>query len=267
MDLVFIGYGTIAHIIGAELKTQHMAEIKIVGVLDPVITEDQTRELFAENISVYKDIDQVIERKPDLVIEAANAAVAKKYTPFLLSKGINVMSMSVGAYLDPEVMKKIRNEARGRLYLSSGALPCVDAVKAASVRGINLVQLTTRKRPLALSGAPGLSDLDVELDKIKEPCVVFEGNAIEAVKAFPANVNIAATLSLAGVGPLRTNVKIIADPSVTRNIHTILVEGDFGKLESTIECMPSENPKTSLIAALSAIALLKDLISPVKIGS
>lgn len=267
MNLVFVGYGTIGHLIGTELKTEQFAEIKVIGVLDPVLTEGKARELFTEKISVYKDINQVIEIKPDLVIEAANTEVAKQYTPLLLSKGINVMSMSVGAYLDVEVMSKIKNEAKGRLYISSGALPCVDAVKAASVRGINVVQLTTRKRPLALRGAPGLAHSDIDLDKITEPRVVFEGNAFEAVKAFPANVNIAATLSLAGVGPLRTNVKIIADPFVERNIHTILLEGDFGKLESTIECLPSDNPKTSLIAALSAIALLKDLITPIKIGS
>jgi len=267
MDLVFVGYGTIAHIIESELKKQKMSEIKIVGILDPAVSDDQAKELFAENILVFKNIDQLVERKPDLVIEAANAEVAKKYTPILLSKGINVMSMSVGAYLDPVVMKQINSEAKANLYLSSGALPCVDTVKAASVRGIDVVQLITRKRPLALAGAPGLADLDIELDKITEPLVVFDGNAIEACKAFPANVNIAATLSLAGIGPVKTKVKIIADPSVERNIHSIFVKGDFGKLESTIECLPSENPKTSLIAGLSAISLLKNLVAPIKIGS
>lgn len=267
MDLVFLGFGTIANIIVSELEKEKMTEMKVRGALDPVITGERKKELQAKGISIYGGIEEIAARSPDLVIEAANHEVAKKYIPYLLSKGIDVLSMSVGAYLDPGVMEQIRNEALGKLYISSGALPCVDTIKAAAIRSITSVQLTTRKRPLALAGAPGLADLDVDLEKITEPLVVFDGNALEAVKVFPANVNIAATLSLAGVGPQNTMVKIIADPSVSRNIHNVVVEGDFGKLESTVECMPSENPKTSMIAALSAISLLKGFTGKIKIGS
>jgi len=267
MKLVFLGFGTIANLIYSEIKQGKLPGIEAIGVLDPVLQREKAGELSAYGFSVFKDLEEVVSRSPDLVVEAASQQAAKENVPFILSHGIDVLSLSVGAYLDRGVMDQIKKSARGRLYISSGALPCVDAVKAASMGRIDRVELITRKRPKALLGAPGLNQQDVDIESITEAYTVFQGNAAEAVKLFPANVNIAATLSLAGIGPEKTLVKIIADPDLKVNVHQLHLSGDFGILDATIECLPSSNPKTSLIAASSAITVLKNFNSMVKIGN
>lgn len=267
MKLIFLGFGTIANLIYSEIKQEKLPGIEAIGVLDPALKREKAGELSKYGFSVFKDLEEIVSRSPDLVVEAASQQAAKENVPFILSHGIDVLSLSVGAYLDRGVMDQIKKSAKGRLYISSGALPCVDAVKAASMGRIDRVELITRKRPKALLGAPGLSQQDVDIENITEAYTVFQGNAAEAVKLFPANVNIAATLSLAGIGPEKTLVKIIADPDLKVNVHQLHLSGDFGNLDATIECLPSSNPKTSLIAASSAITVLKNFNSMVKIGN
>lgn len=267
MRLVFFGYGTIARIIRAELGRRSPAGLRVAGCLDPALSAEAIRELEGEGLRVYPDLEQIIQARPELVVEAAGQTAARTAVPRLLAAGLDVLSMSVGAYLDPEVMERVRREGRGKLLLSSGALPGVDVLRAAAVRGITSAALTTRKHPRSLAGAPGLARLDFDLATITEARPVFSGSAREAVRLFPANVNIAATLSLAGIGPDRTRVTIIADPGVTTNIHTVSLTGEFGSYTATVECLPSSNPKTSLVAALSAVALLEGLVAPVRIGT
>ena len=121
---------------------------------------------------------------------------------------------------------------------------------------------------MGLVGAPHVEALGIKLETIEKETLLFEGTASEAVKAFPANVNVAATISLAGIGFERTKVRVIADPTLSRNVHEITVEGEFGKLSTRVENLPSpENPKTSYLAALSAISTLKKILSPVQIGT
>jgi len=130
------------------------------------------------------------------------------------------------------------------------------------------VVLTTSKPPAGLAGAPFVAENQIDLDEIKERTVLFEGTAQEAVKAFPANINVAASLSLAGIGPQRTQVRIIADPELSANVHQIEVIGKFGKLTTRTENLPSpSNPKTSYLAALSAVATLKSITEAAKIGT
>jgi len=267
MNLVFLGFGTIANLIYLELVEKKLSSIEVVGVLDPWLTEARISELKEQGLIIFDDLKQLIENSPNLVVEAANGQAVKECVPSLLSNGIDVLSMSVGAYLDQGLMDKVKIEAKGKLYFPSGALPCVDAIKAASMREIKVAELTTCKPPKALLGAPGLDRLKVDIERITDPCIVFSGNALEAVKLFPANVNIAATLSLSGIGPSKTVVKIIADPNIKVNTHSINISGEFGNLNATIECLPSSNPKTSLIAALSAIAFLRNFDSSINIGT
>lgn len=267
MRLVFLGFGTIARIIHAELARKRLAGLEVLGCLDPALAAEGARDLAGKGLRVFPDLEGLIEAKPDLVVEAASQQAAREAVPRLLAQGLDVLSMSVGAYLDPEVMARIRREGRGTLYISSGALPGVDVLKAAAVRGITSASLTTRKHPRSLAGAPGLAKIDFDPASLAEARPVFEGTAREAVALFPANVNIAATLSLAGIGPERTRVTIIADPAVTTNMHTIALHGEFGRYTATIECLPSSNPKTSLIAALSAVALLEGMVQPIRIGT
>lgn len=216
------------------------------------------------------DVPELIEAV-DLVVECASQSAVKEVVISALCKGKDTMIMSVGALTDEGLLRHIRELAcknNCRVYLPSGAIVGLDGLKSASVAKIDSVLLTTRKPPRSLEDAPYILQHNINLDTLKKATIIFEGNAEEAVKGFPANVNVAATLSLAGAGAKRTKVRIIADPALKRNVHEILVEGDFGKFETRVENVPSPgNPKTSYLAALSAIATLKKIVEPIQIGT
>ena len=207
----------------------------------------------------------------DLVVESASQSAVSFIVPQALEAGCDVMILSVGALADKELREKLFELARKnncKLYFPSGAVVGIDGLNSASSAGISSVTLTTRKPPSGLAGAPHIAALGIDLGKIEKETLLFEGPASEAVKAFPANVNVAATISLAGIGFEKTVVRVIADPSLSRNVHEIAVEGEFGKFTTRVENLPSpENPKTSYLAALSAISTLKKVLNPVQIGT
>ncbi len=207
----------------------------------------------------------------DLVVECASQSAVREVAIPALKKGKDVMIMSIGALADEGLLRQIRDLARKndcRVYLPSGAIVGLDGLKSASITKIKSVTLTTRKSPASLKGAPYIVQHNINLDALKKATILFEGSAEDAVKGFPANVNVAATLSLASIGAKRTKVRIIADPTLKRNVHEILVEGDFGRFETRVENVPSpSNPKTSYLAALSAIATLKKIAEPIQIGT
>lgn len=210
-------------------------------------------------------------RSVDLVVESASQSAVSFIVPQALEAGCDVMILSVGALADKELREKLFELARKnncKLYFPSGAVVGIDGLNSASSAGISSVTLTTRKPPSGLAGAPHIAALGIDLGKIEKETLLFEGPASEAVKAFPANVNVAATISLAGIGFEKTVVRVIADPSLSRNVHEIAVEGEFGKFTTRVENRPSpENPKTSYLAALSAISTLKKVLNPVQIGT
>ncbi len=207
----------------------------------------------------------------DLVIESASQNAVRLLVPRVLEAGCDVMILSVGALADEELRKKLFRLAQQnncKLYFPSGAVVGIDGINSASAAEISSVTLTTRKPPSGLAGAPYVVCKGIELEKIEKETLLFEGSASEAVKAFPTNVNVAATISLAGIGFERTKVRVIADPALSRNVHEITVEGEFGKFFTRVENLPSpENPKTSYLAALSAISTLKKIMNPIKIGT
>ncbi len=207
----------------------------------------------------------------DLLIESASQNAVRFIVPRALEAGCDVMVLSVGALVDEELRERIFRLAKQnncKLYFPSGAVVGIDGINSASAGEISSVTLTTRKPPSGLTGAPYVICKGIELEKIETETVIFEGSASEAVKAFPANVNVAATISLAGIGFERTKVRIIADPATSRNVHEITVEGEFGNFYTKVENLPSpENPKTSYLAALSAVSTLKKIMNPVKIGT
>jgi aspartate dehydrogenase len=206
----------------------------------------------------------------DVVVEAASQKAVPAIARAALVKGKRLMIMSVGALADREFFAEVRGLAKEHgslVYLPSGAISGLDALKSASVGCIRSVTLTTTKNPTGLKGAPFILENKIDLDALAGPTLIFEGSALQAVKAFPANVNVAATLFLAaGEGEVR--VKVVADPNIHVNRHEIVVEGDFGRISTLIENVPSpRNPKTSYLAALSAIATLRSIVEPVKIGT
>jgi aspartate dehydrogenase len=202
----------------------------------------------------------------DVIVEAATRAALVELAPAILGAGRDLVILSVGALLDhPEWVEQAA--ARGaRIHVPSAAIAGLDGLKGAAVDGqLNTVVMETRKPPRGLAGAPGVAGID--LAAIAAPTVVFEGTAREACRAFPANVNVVAAVSLAGLGPERTCIRILADPTVGRNRHTVTAEGGFGHLRIEIENVPSENPRTGKLAYLSTIAYLRDLGASLRIGT
>lgn len=205
----------------------------------------------------------------DLVIEAASKHVAFDLARRALSKGKDVMVMSVGGLIGRE--KEISNLTRTHrccLYIPSGGVVGIDGLKAAKIGKIHRVTLTTRKPPQGFEDAPYVIKHNINLKNLKEEKVLFEGDAMAAVKGFPKNINVSATLSLAGLGPKRTKVRIIACPHMLVNVHEVYVVGDAGSFYTRTENFPSEqNPKTSRLAILSAVATLERILKNVKIGT
>jgi aspartate dehydrogenase len=203
----------------------------------------------------------------DLVIEAAGGSVVPSLAREAFNAGKDLMVISAGALLDhPEIIERSR-QTGCRLYVPSGAIAGLDGIKSACVGQITHVTMTTRKPPNGLEGAPYLVQNGVSLTGLKEEKEVFSGSAREACTGFPANVNVSAAVSLAGIGPDRTQIRILAVPGLQRNCHDIEIEGEFGRLHIHIENVPSENPKTGRLTALSIIRAVQDVVDPVRIGT
>ena len=204
----------------------------------------------------------------DVVVECAPAAVFDDIAGPAIDAGRIFVAASVGALLDrPQLIDKARRTG-AKIIVPTGALLGLDAVRAAAEGDIQSVRMVTRKPPGGLKGAPYLDGKDIDLDGLTEPLKLYAGPARDGVKGFPANVNVAAALSLAGIGADKTEIEIWADPEITRNTHRIIVESDSARLEMTIENIPStENPRTGRITALSILAALRALTSPLKVGT
>jgi len=204
----------------------------------------------------------------DIVIECAPAALLREIAEPALAHSRTVIVLSCGALLDNLDLVDLAGRSGGRIIVPTGALLGLDAVIAAAEGNISSVTMITRKPPRGLLGAPYLEANGIEVTGLTAPKRVFSGTARAAARGFPANVNVAAALALAGIGPDRTSVEIWADPTVTRNIHRIEVEAEAARLSMQIENVPSaENPRTGRLTALSVIAALKKLVSPLAIGT
>ena len=204
----------------------------------------------------------------DVVVEAAPAAAFEEIATAAIEAGRIFVPSSVGALL-PRMQLVDRARERGaRIIVPTGALLGLDAVRAAAEGEVESVTIETRKPPRGLAGAPHLARQGIDVMAVTAATRVFAGNAFDAAQGFPANVNVAAALALAGIGPERTMVEIWADPGVTRNTHTIRVEAAAARLTMTIENVPSEeNPRTGRITPLSILACLRGLTSTLKVGS
>ncbi len=193
-----------------------------------------------------------------MVVECASPIAVKEVAPRVLAAGLDLLMLSSGALADVDffrTLSALSAEGNRRMLVPSGALGGIDAIRAAR-HLLEEVTLTSTKRPEALRGAPGYREWeDVE---ITEPTVVFEGNALEAIQGFPANVNVGVTLSLAGLGPESTKVKVVADPASPGNVHEVHARGEFGVFDFRLENRPHvTNPRTSYLAILSALETLR----------
>jgi aspartate dehydrogenase len=203
----------------------------------------------------------------DIVIECAPARLVRSIVAPFVSRGKTAIVLSVGALLQNEDLIALAKQHGGQIGVPTGALIGLDAMTAAAEGNILSVKMVSRKPPKGLLGAPYLVENNIQIEGITEPMRVFEGTAREAAKGFPANLNVAVAISLAGFGPDKTRLEIWADPTVTRNVHRMEVESDSARFSMSIENIPSENPKTGRITALSVIAYLRKLHAPLRIGT
>jgi aspartate dehydrogenase len=175
--------------------------------------------------------------------------------------------LSCGGLLGRSDWVELAEKNRCRILVPSGAIAGLDGMKGARVGSITSVTMESRKAPRGWAGAPYIEAKRINLETIAEETLLFEGPATEACKGFPANVNVLAALSLAGIGPDQTRIRVFAVPGLARNTHQITVEGEFGRLQVKVENVPSENPRTGKLSYLSAIAMLRELGATLRVGT
>ena len=263
-----IGCGTIGGQLAMAVDAGSVKNATLVSLFDVVQgSAESLKQKLRTDVSAHDDFEKFITTDCDIIVEAASQEAARKFAMRVLESGRDLMIMSVGALADGS-LRSVLQEAKGRIYVPTGAIAGIDAVRA--VRHLlESVMLTTTKSPKALAGAPFFQASGIRLDEIKEKTTVYEGSASEAVRMFPANVNVAAVLSLAGMGFEKTTVRIVADPSASTNQHEITAKGSFGEFRFAVSNAPSPgNPKTSYLAVLSAIECLRSICDDgMKIGS
>ncbi|MFZ0608547.1 MAG: aspartate dehydrogenase [Xanthobacteraceae bacterium] len=203
----------------------------------------------------------------DIVVECLPPALFRGVAISAIDAGRIFMPLSVGQLLENWDLVERAKATGARILVPTGALIGLDAVRAAAEGTIHSVTMITRKPPNGLEGAPYLVERGISLNGLNEPKKIFDGSARDGARGFPANVNVAAALSLAGIGPDKTHLEIWADPALTRNTHRIEVDADTARFSMTIEGIPSDNPRTGRIVPLSAIAALRGLVAELKVGS
>lgn len=211
---------------------------------------------------------QELAQRCDVIVECAPTAAFLSIAEPVLRAGRTIVTVSAAALIENMHVVDLAREHGGRIVLATGALLGFDAVRAAAESEIFSVDMVTRKPPRSLIGAPYLVKHGIDVSDLSEPLKVFEGTAREGARGFPANVNVAAALALAGIGPDRTTLQIWADPTKERNTHTIKVDADSVRFEMTIENIPTpEKPGTGKVTALSVIAALRSLNSVLRVGT
>jgi aspartate dehydrogenase len=226
------------------------ARVAALGAPPPVVTAERLADL------------------AEVVVDCAPAEAFDAVAGPAVEAGRVLVTVSVAALLDRMELVDRARATGARIVVPSGAILGLDAVRAMAEGEILSVTLETRKPPRGLAGAPHLVRNGIEVEGLTGPKRVFSGTAREAARGFPANVNVAAALSLAGVGPDRTTVEVWADPGVDRNVQSVRIVSEFAEAEMTIRNVPSaENPRTGRIVAPSIIACLRRMTAPLVAGT
>lgn len=267
MRVALLGGGTIARLV-----LQHRAPgIEVVALAGR--GPNSRGVALAKEFSVPYVIgrDRLLAARPAVVVEAASHEAVREHLVPLLEGGVSVIVLSAGALADDTLRVKAEQAAAASgalLYVPSGGIAGLDALKTACLAGVDQVSIRVAKPPAAWKGIPYVEKLGFDLDALRAPRTLFEGPAREGVPHFPQNVNIAAVLSLGGIGMDRTRLEVVADPGLALNTHTIRVSGVAGRMTVVLENVPApENPKTSWLACYSALAALKSLESKARYGT
>jgi aspartate dehydrogenase len=264
MRVALLGGGTIARLV-LEHRPPGIEIAAIAGRSPSSRSAALAREF---GIPYLVGRDALLAARPAAVLEAASHDAVRENLIPLLEAGVSVVVLSAGALADDRLRQTAERAAArsGALfYVPSGGIGGLDALRTACLAGVDEVSIQVAKPPAAWKGIPYVEALGIDLDQLQTPKILFEGPAREGVPHFPQNVNIAAVLSLAGIGMDRTQLKVVADPALTLNTHTIHVSGRSGRFTVILENVPSpDNPKTSWLACYSALAALQSLGSTVR---
>lgn len=264
------GCGAIGSSLAKRIAKQFLRQAQISALFDIDTRKSLSLadSLRGNKFIAVKSLNELIQ-KSDLVIEASSASASWDIAQITLRKKRDIMIMSVGGIVDNYLkLTSLAKANNVKAYIPSGAISGIDALKASAMGKINSVTLTTFKNPLSFQGVKYIRNKKIALNKIKKETVLFSGSAKDAVRYFPQNINVAAILSIAGLGAIKTKVRIIAAPAISRNIHQIEITSEAGKVFTRTEnVLHPDNPKTSYLAFLSAVAVLKQILEPVKIGT
>ncbi|MCA1832780.1 MAG: aspartate dehydrogenase [Actinobacteria bacterium] len=269
--VALLGGGTIARLVLQQMRRGNMPALSLVGIAGR--STQSKAQVLAREFEVPFGVGRqaLLEWRPDIVLEAASHEAVRDHLVPLLDAGIGVIVLSAGALADDSLRESAeRASARtgALLYVPSGGIAGLDALKTACLAGVDEVTIKVAKPPAAWKGIAYVQARGFDLNGLQAPLTLFAGPAREGVPHFPQNVNIAAVLSMAGIGFDRTRLEVVADPALELNTHTIRVSGNCGRMTIVLENVPApENPKTSWLACYSALAALGALASRQRYGT
>ncbi len=256
-----LGCGAIGTNLASAIDNGEVGDVNIACLYDGIRSKATIlSDALKSKPFVAPDMGSLLDLDADLVVEAASQDAIRSFGIKIVESGKDLLVMSVGALLDDDLHSRLIQMAKSnkrKIIIPTGAIAGIDALKACSGK-ISGVKLVTRKRPEALAGAPFFETNKIDIKSIEQNTVLFDGSAVDAVKLFPSNVNVAAILSLAGIGKEQTKVVVIADPSIKTNSHEVTVTGEFGEFRINMDNIPHpQNPGTSYLAVLSAIEAIR----------
>ena len=271
MRVGIIGGGTIARLFIEHIRRGDLGRARVVAIAGRSETSRGKATASRFRIPFVVGPKALLAKKPEVVVEAASHDSVREYGEAVLGKGVGLIVLSCGALCDDALRARLERAAArsgAALHVPSGGIGGLDALKAACVAGVDEVTIAVTKPAAAWKGIPYVEKLGVDLDRLKEPRVLFEGPAREGVPHFPQNVNIAAVLSMAGIGFDRTRLKVVADPALTHNTHFIRIKGRTGTIDLRFESVPfPDNPKTAMLACYSALAAIRQFGAAVRYGT
>lgn len=266
--LAIIGYGAIAKDV-LQTLTPLLEERQVeVLILKRSALSDAEQKALPHMAKVVQHPEQLWAFKADLIIEAAGQEAVAQYVPACLSSGADVLITSIGALANHDLyaaLLKVAEQFNSRVLLPAGAVAGLDYIQ--SIKDADDIKVTYESRKPVAAWLPELEAMGIAPAEIKEPMVLFEGSAAEAATRYPQNLNVAATLALAGVGMDHTQVLVVVDPALTQNQHHILVQSQFGEMRLQLSNTPSpSNPKSSWVVAQSVASVIKKEFATIKIS-
>jgi aspartate dehydrogenase len=266
-----IGCGVIGGFVLDAFVTGKVENAQLLMICQRSDRPQEKKKAEAHGVKWVKDPGELLPANLDVIVEAASHEVLENYGVKVLKAGVDLIAVSVGALVDPKLLNVLimaAAESGSRLHIPSGGIGGLDAIQGHLQGGIEEITMTTRKPPLTWKGIPSVEQMGLDLDHLTQPAVLYEGPARDCVKKFPQSINIAAALSLAGIGFEATKIRILADPGVTHNTHEIQCRGKAGQMKFVFENVPvPANPKTTYLACLSVLATLKNIRSTYRVGT